>query len=421
MIRSFIPLVIFSCAVSVFADEVVDRYDISLEIFPSEGSINAEAIIILISPEDGFNRFELLLNKNLELRSVSGDIGVDYEFARARAGEFYYSVDSAPIIVGFHRPLKQGEKTALKIQYQGVISETYWGENFIKPEWIEIAFYCGWFPLNPDNMNFRYDLDLKIDPAYKVTGNGIVSGGEGLWHIKEDMPTNDVVVIACKDLKTRIISADKLKLRFEHPDLKEETAKRIVADVYKMVDQYSEWFEHDISQELTFVVPRRSKGGGYYRPRFFTMPFDSDPVKYEGFAKNLAHEIAHFWWRGADSTTWEDWLNESFAEYSSLMMLRDWYGEELFSRYLNKYREAVEGRPPIWGIDRSHKDAFVVLYWKGSLILNRLEGELGREKFFDFLSALLEKNVKSTGPMLSLLEEISSKDIREIFEADLRK
>ena len=421
MIRSLMTLFMFIFSVIVFAEEVIDRYDIKLEIFPSRGSIKAEAKVTLISPEDGFDRFEFFLNKNLELQALSCPVGVDYEFLFSRAGEFYYSGDSAPIVVEFRRALKQGEKTELKFKYQGIVPETYWGENFIKPEWIEIAFYCGWFPLNPDHMNFRYELDLKIDPTYQVTGNGLVSGGEGVWKIKEDEPTNDIVVIACRDLKTKTISRDTLELKFQHADLDAETAGRMVTDVYKIVDQYSGWFEHEISEKLTFVVPRRSRGGGYYRPRFFTMTFDSDPDKYDSFVKNLAHEIAHFWWRGADSTTWEDWLNESFAEYSSLLLMREWYGEETFSRYMSKFRETAEGKPPIWGIERSHKDAYVVLYWKGSIILNRLDGELGRERFFDFLSELLKRNIKSTEQFLSLLEEMSSKETRDNFEAMLRK
>lgn len=421
MIRLFTALVISLGTLSVYADEVVGRYDIDLEIFPSRGSISAEATVTLVSPEDGFDRFEFMLNKSLDLRAVCAPVGVDYEFVRARSGEFYYSSDSAPIVVEFHRPLEHGENIELKIQYEGEIPETHWGENFIKSEWVEIAFYCGWFPLNPDNMNFRYELDLKMDPAYKVTGNGLVSGGNGAWKIREDTPTNDIVVIACRDLKTTIISGEKLSLRFEHADLEKEFAERIVADTFKIVDQFSEWFEHDISQELTFVVPRRSRGGGYYRPRFFTMLFDGDPDKYESFVRSLAHEIAHFWWRGADTTTWDDWLNESFAEYSSLMLVREWYGAEPFSRYLIKYREAAEGKPPIWGIERSDKDAFVVLYWKGSIILNWLENAMGEERFFDFLSVLLKENAKSTALLLNVLENMSSKETRDNFEAKLKK
>jgi hypothetical protein len=285
MIRYSVLLLLLLCAVPVFADDVVERYDLNLKINPPEGSISTEATVTLVAPEDGFDRFELLLNKNLDLQGVSSEAGVDYEFARARAGEFYYSGDSAPIVLKFHRPLRAGEEIKLSIRYQDVISETYWGENFIKPEWVEIAFYCGWFPLNPHNMNFRYEVNLEIDPAYKVTGNGLVSGGNGVWKIREDTPTNDIVVLACRDLKTRTVSGEELNLKFEYADLKEDDAERIISEVYKMVDLYSGWFEHKISQELTFVVPRRSRGGGYYRPRFFTMPFDATRTSMRASSK----------------------------------------------------------------------------------------------------------------------------------------
>jgi hypothetical protein len=44
----------------------------------------------------------------------------------------------------------------------------------------------------------------------------------------------------------------------------------------------------------------------------------------------LTHEVAHFWWSGAPSVTWENWLNEAFAEYSALMYVRKFEGVEAF-------------------------------------------------------------------------------------------
>ncbi len=66
----------------------------------------------------------------------------------------------------------------------------------------------------------------------------------------------------------------------------------------------------------------------------------------------LAHEAAHFWWTLAPADTWEDWLNESFAEYSALLLIRDRFGEEEFRTRMDRKRESAEGTPPIWGFDR---------------------------------------------------------------------
>jgi len=36
------------------------------------------------------------------------------------------------------------------------------------------------------------------------------------------------------------------------------------------------------------------------------------------------------WWANAPVNSWEDWLNESFAEYSALMAVRELFGAERF-------------------------------------------------------------------------------------------
>ncbi|MDT8401169.1 MAG: hypothetical protein RQ743_05700 [Bacteroidales bacterium] len=49
-----------------------------------------------------------------------------------------------------------------------------------------------------------------------------------------------------------------------------------------------------------------------------------------GYARYPAHEISRLWWLRADANTWEDWLNEGFAEYTALVVLRELYGKEYF-------------------------------------------------------------------------------------------
>lgn len=166
------------------------------------------------------------------------------------------------------------------------------------------------------------------------------------------------------------------------------------------------------------VFADRTSGGGYYRPAFMSIIYDND---YRGLLKYAAHELGHFWWCRGSVTTWEDWLNESFAEYSSLLFLREFYGPDAYTEFLQDYQKEAEKAPAIWGLDRNDQAAHVVLYKKGALLLGGLESKIGKETFGRFLATLVERKVGSTEQLLATLEYLTSKPIRDSFEQSLKQ
>ena len=136
--------------------------------------------------------------------------------------------------------------------------------------------------------------------------------------------------------------------------------------------------------------------------------------------KGIAHEIAHFWWNGAVTTTWEDWLNEAFAEYSMLLYIRERIGLEKFQKQVEEYKSKIKNLPPIWGIERNSPEAYSVLYEKGSIILYEMEEKVGKDLFLNFLKEVLETKIKTTEDLLNLVEEKFSVEIRSWLENKLK-
>ena len=134
----------------------------------------------------------------------------------------------------------------------------------------------------------------------------------------------------------------------------------------------------------------------------------------------IGHEIAHFWWSAANPQTWEDWLNEAFAEYSKLIYLKERYGIELFAKRIEGYRKNSMNTPPIWGADRNSPQAYTIFYKKGAVILYDMEQKIGTEKFMDFLKTLATKKVNTTAVFLALVEENISKEMGMWIENKLK-
>ncbi|HOK23993.1 MAG TPA: M1 family aminopeptidase, partial [Coprothermobacter proteolyticus] len=150
----------------------------------------------------------------------------------------------------------------------------------------------------------------------------------------------------------------------------------------------------------------RTEGGGYARTGFVVLPrIDTESYKRQevSYFSNLAHECAHLWWANAPVNSWEDWLNESFAEYSALMAVRELFGTVRFESILAKKLKRSEGMPPIKGIKRNDERAFTVLYDKGCLVLYELEQMAGRKEFIGLLRKTFQQKVSSTEEFLQLV------------------
>ena len=97
------------------------------------------------------------------------------------------------------------------------------------------------------------------------------------------------------------------------------------------------------------------------------------------------HEIGHFWWQIAGSSTSDDWINESLAEFFSLYACESLFGRESVNSILNAYLDRVRGLKdpkPIVETMRGDRDGYVLYYEKGALVWEMLREKLGDEKLF---------------------------------------
>ena len=411
-----------------FADDVVDRYEIDLEIFPKTGMIKAEAVITLSVKEGELSELLFTFNKNMEIKSFTSDVEFSFEFQTEEQAPNAYTDHCAPLRIKFDKPLKMGEEAELRLSYQGVIKEHRWGVNLIKPSWVEIHMQSGWFPFETGETNFSYDVSLKIDPEYLVTGSGQIGGGNGEWRLRSDDRVFDIVVIAGPYLRSRLVEfGGGVKVCLNAARLDDEEMEHLAGEVKKIYADCIDWFGKPgfgefAGKELTFVfTTERQRGGGYARPGLVVMTYSTDQQKYIPFFRMTAHEIAHFWWNGALAESWQNWLNEGFAEYTSLMAVRKYYGEDKYMEWINNYRVRSEGKPPIWGIDPDDDASYVCLYWKASVILHDLRESLGDEKFMRFLRVLSERNAKTTDELLIILDDVVSEEARIEFEQALKR
>jgi aminopeptidase N len=196
----------------------------------------------------------------------------------------------------------------------------------------------------------------------------------------------------------------------------EYNLERMVAGVQDSLAYFTAHFgpyQHRIVRIIEF--PRFSRAGGFAESFPNTVPFneaigftakvdDRDPqdIDYPYFV--TAHEVAHQWWAHQEvpaNVQGAEFITESLAEYSALMVLKQKYGDAKMRRFLRyELDRYLLGR----GTEQKQEQPLVradgasyVHYQKGALALYALQDAIGEPAIDDAISAFL-KRWRFTGP-----------------------
>jgi hypothetical protein len=394
------------------------HYELALHLVPEHSFVEVAGTLSLPILEDNTSEALFLLNRRFQLNSLRCAECAEHTFEAAKHDVYMYAPDAAPLTVRFRRELQAGDRVQLQFAYGGRPVPVRSATGSPGPNWVELALYDAWFPMQHESRSFTYDVSITVDPTWQVSGGGqLTRASVGKWRLQQAIGTFDINIVASRSLRNFTLEDSALPLRIDYVGLDGDTVKRMGRTTTAIASQFAAWFGDTASEGLTIVFADRSRGGGYSRPGFicYERAYMSRLPEAE-LSAALAHEIAHLWWSGAPVETWEDWLNESFAEYAAAMFVRTFHGQKAFDSRLSDYRKETTDTRAIRGIDRKSPQAYAALYKKGPLILHQLEKAMGQEAFGRFLAALIQEEIHSTERLLSRLEEFSSRDVRQHLE-----
>lgn len=394
------------------------NYKIKLTVAPEESSIAVEAVIRLSLESRDVGCLTFNLHKEFSVDYAKTDKPLEFDFPSDNKSSNPFMPDARPLRIYLPRKHPRNEKLLLRLKYSGPLKDwtSKWKTNRVTWEWTELGLYSAWFPFNPDYGEFTYSVLVNVPDKHKVVGLGEVSRTRERWLLVEKEKVNDIVVIASPRLKSSLVKKGELSITLHYVELNQVFKDYLRENVSWLLDNFQFWFGGTSRKEIAIVVlPNfRVEGGGYARKGFVVLCPEEKPNK-ESF-RYIAHKIAHLWWMNAPSASWEDWLNESFAEYSALMALRERFGDETFQEFLERKSERVKYLPPIFGLQRDDQKAFNVLYDKGPVILGKLESKVGKETFIRILRESSTRKVRLTSEFLDVLSYISSAKNRDCFE-----
>ena len=345
------------------------------------------------------NEFSFYIGSSLTVDEISGEGG---------SLEWQTEIES----LEFRGPMRKVTVTAVT---DGIITAKYHGSvsgafNFIDPEAVALSFYSSWYP-----QGFPYADGAADQIRVTITGlseytvlRGEYDGGDKAWtyHSVKDDPTEDCNIIAFKPGSVFTVSRDGVSLHYLD-EAEAGLAENILDYSLDALAYYNEVLYPDHKKEagnLNIVSFSYLKGveWAYSRAGLIVYGGLSD-IDEDIFMKEGApHELAHFWANGADTSSWEDWLNETCANWSALLYLLHIGDQDAFDQLIEMYLEYSVNFPPIKTVDGGRPNG---VHNKGTVLFYELYKEHGGEmieKLLNIFVSLPEKNTES------FINEVSS-------------
>lgn len=389
-----------------------DRYQLRLRLDPVGQHLAADALVSVRVTRAATTELTWLLNRQLAVQSLTGPQVASWTFNRDPDPR-----EAGTLKVRLRRPLGPADPLQFRIRYQGTV--TRWPEHsaeVMTPAWTELGRALFWFPLRQDFQPFTFRLQVQCPPAYALLSLAPLKPAQGLRSLEWNEPVTDLLLIATPAEHLRVLSPAP-RIRLAAAGLGEAPANHLAQAMAQLMASFRDRL--NAGAALTLVQSPRRDGGDSGGPGFRVLAGLTDARIGDGLEdllQPLALDAARACWNKAPVTSWEDWLNVSFAEYSALVAVRDVLGEPSWQRRIEAKRRAAEGLPPLWQFERGSKDAQAIMETKGVVLLAELEVFVGRDRFRTFCRELAGQKGLSTAAFLDLLEASAGKPVREAFQ-----
>jgi hypothetical protein len=362
------------------------------------------------------------------IRSITDEQGRNLPFDHAVPGDLVVAIDGL-----------SGPSIKLKFSIDGDFLVRQGGDNawqlYIGDPWMPL-------PLELNGCSFTIHSVLKVKKPFIgiAPGNTISRRDEGDYSIVENVIDKPVQFATAEGGKYAMYEEKRgaRTIRVFTYGLSNERASKQLANLAAdLIDNY-EYFlgpfpftEFNIIQVNTYGYGQAPPGTMYITNEAFnpTQTF-IDQIFSEGINERFAHEIAHQYWAHVVRmpSSEEQWLTESFAEYSAALVLKKMMpqGDAVYNRLVSQWRlraKQATATAPIPYANRIAKDEAgartALLYDKGPYLLYAIHKEIGDVPFLTFLKSYTKSfNFKfgTTKDVAGLLGVITKKDWKPFFD-----
>jgi hypothetical protein len=309
-----------------------------------------------------------------------------------------------------------------------------------------------WYPTSRTwaGNNFTVHSVVKLKKPFVPIAQGttIARKEEGDYNVVENIVDKPITFPIVEGGKYHIVEEkrnDRI-IRVASYGMPNDRAAKTLTDLaFGFIDYYEfflgpfPWKEFNIIQVNTYGYGQAPDGTMFITNEAFNPikpPADEDFLSAEqvfsqGINERFAHEIAHQYWGSAVKmpSREEQWLTETFAEYSAALLLKNFKGDAVYNRMLNRWRAQAKQAAavaPIPFANRIGGDQMLagaartqLLYNKGPVLLATIHKQIGDEKFLTFMKSYTKSfqgKFGTTNDVAGLLGVITKQDWKPFFD-----
>ena len=365
---------------------------------------------IYFSSKDRNDTLHLFINKNAKIKSINlNDLSINYSVEKVEND----LPDIKKIIIQEIFP----KSFNLEITYEYPLTQIENKTFSYDPKWIELNNFTGWFPFNRENSSFKYYLDIKIPSNYRLVSPGDITKKGNHWFIKNEKIVDDIPVVISNDFD--VFQSDNKKINFYTIGLTSTQKNSILKDGNDISEFYQEKFGKSNQDRLLITINPFAHPWSYTRKGFISLSLKNNYKTNDRL--RLAHEIGHLWWSNNKIYgSGNDWLNEAFAEYSSLIWYKQYVTKKEFDSLLDKYRKAYELDLKILEVSPGDDKFVQVTYFKGAYLLYSLNQKIGNQKMMEILQEVNSKKINETLHFIKILQQKLPPNIVNELKRNLR-
>ncbi|MFI3255605.1 MAG: hypothetical protein R3Y63_14935 [Eubacteriales bacterium] len=362
-----------------------------------------------ISFETSISEFIFSLNKNLTIDSIDSE--TDVQWGIVKEWEPQWAEKSNVIKVASNIALKE-----ITISYHGEISG--WC-NVLEERRIALSMYSAWY-IFETSLPLTYLFYMKNMEDYNVI-NGRYDDSEKAWVYGEtDHDIGNLIA-----LKKDVYLMEKGEgIEYYYFNKAEKSIGKSFTQYYQEIfEYYNTELGSREKQTLRIVsIDREDGSGAYFRKELVVidkMPVIADEHNIRMTAiRFLGHELAHNWFMEADTSSWEDWLNETGAEWSLLSFAHKIDEKQLFEKQIAYARNNYMDSPVIKPEDLSRPSTGV--HSRGVMLFYEIFQKYGIDKINVILKVLANLEITTTSNFLLTLREIVGDEIPDLIERGLK-
>jgi len=358
--------------------------------------------------------FRFSLSTLLKIDGISTNTDAEWKIIKEWKPQWQH--ESNEIEVLSTTPMRE-----LTIEYHGRIDG--WC-NIIEEKRIALSAYSAWTISEPA-LPVKFLFKLKNMEDYFVV-NGRYDAAEKVW-IYGETEHDEGNIIALKKGYYNVAGTGNFNFYYLNE------AEQAYADNYiyyydNIIKYYSSVFgKRDMAKMDVVSLDIENSGGAYFRHELIVIgkahiSQDKSEIR-ESAISFLGHELGHNWFAGANTSSWEDWLNETGAEWAALLYILSLNEKDFLEKrivQMNKNEDYLttpvikpaDLKRPIWGV-----------HTRGVMMFYEIYLSHGQETMLKILQVLA--NLKETGKEVTtdyFLSELKTKvdnKIPEIIEQGL--